>query len=71
MHQAELGEAARRARSVHSSTPLRAASNPKPQRPATPRDTVPDFEDEDDAEWEDDLASIGDGDDELESAHAN
>jgi len=32
---------------------------------------VPDFEDEDDAEWEDDLASIGDGDDDLESAHAN
>ena len=43
----------------------------KPNSPSAARDTVPDFEDEDDTEWEDDFASIGDCDHDRESTRAN
>jgi hypothetical protein len=40
------------------------ASSSQPKKPLGPRDTWPDFEDEDDDQWEEDFSSIGDGEDE-------
>jgi len=39
-------------------------SSIQPRKPSNPRDTWPDFEDDDDDQLEEDLSSIGDGEDE-------
>ena len=35
-----------------------------PKKPLSPKDTLPDFEDEDDEELDEDLSALGDTDDE-------
>ena len=66
MHHAELRDEARRKTAVRASTPPSGVTPGEPKTPSAPRDTVPDFEDEDDAEWEADLGS-GDDDDNVKT----